>query len=80
VPKEGTSQDARSEKARITEAEGKPCRHKIGPLTSVQVANFLAYLRKFNVCLDALQFQITHEALKEITDLLEAALKKLPKE
>jgi hypothetical protein len=68
VPKEGTSQDAPS------------CRHKIGPLTSVQVANFLAYLRKFNTCLDALQFQITHEALKEITDLLEAVQKKLPKE
>jgi hypothetical protein len=66
------------EKDRII--EGKPCRHKIGALTSVQVANFLAYLRKFNTWLDALEFQITTESLKEMGELLEAVKQKLPKE
>jgi hypothetical protein len=69
-----------SEKARIIGAEGEPCRHKIGDVTSVQVRNFLVYLRKFNGWLDALEFQITRESLKEMAELLEAVKQKVPKE
>lgn len=54
------------------------CRHKLGCVTSMQVASAINYLQTFNEALDTCNFQITAESLQIVSDLLDGIKKKLP--